>query len=158
MKLKSLAIAWAIALFVCVLGLSACTTGNVQPIHPAQIAAVACPQLNLVHTQLVALNAALEADPKTAATGTKAAAQLAAIQPIVNAVCNGAAAAPKVDFTTIQTLAQTGFPALATLVASLPIPAAQQAEIQAALAVAETAACVVSTLQHTQATGPGSSA
>lgn len=154
MKLKTLA-AMLVALTVC--ALSACTTGNVQAIQPAQIAAVACPQLNLVHTQLVALNTALEADPKTAAVGTKAAAQLAAIQPIVNGVCNGAAAAPKVDFSTIQSLVQTGFPALATLVASLPLPAAQQAEIQAALAVAETAAGVVNALQ-TQAKGPGTSA
>ena len=154
MKFKSLA-AMLVAMFVC--ALAGCTTGNVQAIQPAQIAAVACPQLNLVHTQLVALNTALEADPKTAAVGTKAAAQLAAIQPIVNGVCNGAAAAPKVDFSTIQSLVQTGFPALATLVASLPIPAAQQAEIQAALAVAETAAGVVNALQ-TQAKGPGTSA
>lgn len=156
MKFKTLA-AMLVALTVC--ALSACTTGNVQAIQPAQIAAVACPQLNLVHNQLVALNAALVADPKTAAVGAKAAAQLAAIQPIVNGVCNGAAAAPKVDFSTIQSLVQTGFPALATLVASLPIPAAQQAEIQAALAVAETAAGVVSTLQQQiQAKGPGTSA
>lgn len=156
MKFKSLA-AMLVALSVC--ALSACTTGNVQPIQPAQIAAVACPQLNLVHTQLVALNTALEADPKTAVVGAKAAAQLAAIQPIVNGVCDGIAAAPKVDFASIQSLVQTGFPALATLVATLPIPSAQQAEIQAALAVAETAAGVVSTLQEqTQAKGPGTSA
>jgi hypothetical protein len=158
MKFKSLAIASAMALMVCALGLSGCTTGNVQAVHPAQIAAVACPQLNLVHNQLVALNAALVADPKTAAVGAKATAQLAAIQPIVDGVCNGAAAAPKVDFSTIQSLVQTGFPALSTLIAALPIPPTQQAEIQAALAVAETAAGVVQTLQQQiQATGPGSS-
>jgi hypothetical protein len=156
MKFKTLA-AMLVALTVC--ALSGCTTGNVQAIQPAQIAAVACPQLNLVHTQLVALNTALEADPKTAAVGAKAAVQLAAIQPIVNGVCNGAAGVATVNFANIQSLVQTGFPALATLVASLPIPAAQQAEIQAALAVAETAAGVVSTLQQQiQATGPGTSA
>lgn len=156
MKFKTLA-AMLVALSVC--ALSACTTGNVQAIQPAQIAAVACPQLNLVHTQLVALNTALEADPKTVAVGTKAAAQLAAIQPVVNGVCNGAAGVATVNFANIQSLVQTGFPALATLVASLPIPAAQQAEIQAALAVAETAAGVVSTLQQQiQAKGPGTSA
>jgi hypothetical protein len=156
MKFKSLA-TLAAALFVC--ALAGCTTGTVQAIQPAQIAAVACPQLALVHNQLVALNAALVADPKTASVGAKATAQLAAIQPIVDGVCNGAAAAPKVDFSTIQSLVQTGFPALSALIAALPIPATQQAEIQAALAVAETAAGVVQTLQQQiQATGPGSSA
>jgi len=156
MKFKSLA-TLAVALIVC--ALAGCTTTGVQPIQPAQIAAVACPQLSLVHTQLVALNTALEADPKTAALGTKAAAQLAAIQPIVNGVCNGAAASPAVNFATIQTLAQTGFPALAALAASLPLPPSQQAQVQAALAVAETAAGVVGVLQQQlQAKGPGTSA
>lgn len=140
----------AVALCVCALGLSGCTPNQVQPIPPAQIAAAACPQLNLVHTQLVALNTALEADPKTAALGDKAAAQLAAIQPIVDGVCHGAAAAPTVNFATLQTLAQTGFPALAAIAASLPLTPAQQAQIQAALAVAETAAGVVSALQQVQ--------
>lgn len=146
MKSKSLAI-MAIAIFACAVGLFGCTQGT-KPIQPAQIAAVACPQLNLVHTQLVALNTALEADPKTAAIGKQAAAQLAAIQPIVNGVCNGAAAAPKVDFTTIQTLVQTGFPALAALAAAMPLPPATQAQVQAALAVAETAASVVGVVQQ----------
>jgi hypothetical protein len=158
MKFKSLAIASAMALMVCVFGLSGCTTGTVQAVQPAQIAAVACPQLALVHNQLVALNAALVADPKTAAVGAKATAQLAAIQPIVDGVCNGAAAAPKVDFTTIQSLVQTGFPALATLAASLPLTATQQAQIQAALAVAETAAGVVNALQQAAQPAPASTA
>ena len=141
----------AVALFACAAGLSGCTTtGGAQPIPPAQIAAVACPQLNLVHTQLVALNTALEASTSTAAFGKKADAQLAAIQPIINGVCNGAAAAPAVNFANLQTLVQTGFPALSTLVASLPMSATQEAAIQAAIAVAETAAGMVNALQQAQ--------
>jgi len=147
MKMKSLA-TLAVALLVCALGLAGCASNQVQPIPPAQIAAVACPQLSLVHTQLTALNTALEADPKTAALGKKAAAQLATIDPIVAGVCNGASAAPKVDFASIQTLAQTGFPALAALAAALPLPPAQQAQVQAALAVAETAAGVIGVVQQ----------
>ena len=153
MKRSILAIL-AVAAFAC---LSACTTGNVQAIQPAQIAAVACPQLNLVHTQLVALNTALEASPSTAAFGKKADAQLAAIQPIINGVCNGAAAAPAVNFANLQTLVQTGFPALSTLVASLPMSATQEAAIQAAIAVAETAVGMVNALQQVQP-APASSA
>ena len=157
MKTKFLA-ALAAVLIACAFGLSACATNQAQPIQPAQIAAVACPQLNLVHAQLAALNTALEADPKTADLGKKATAQLAAIQPIVAGVCNGVVAAPKVDFSNIQALAQTGFPALATLAASLPLTPAQQAQVQAALAVAETAAGVVGVLQQQiQAAQPASS-
>lgn len=147
MKTKFLA-TLAAALFVCALGLASCASNQAQQVSPAQIATIACPQLNLVHTQLVALNTALQADPKTADLGEKGAAQLATIHPLVAAVCNGAAAAPKVDFSNIQALAQTGFPALAALAASLPLTPQQQAGIQAALAVAETATGVVTALQQ----------
>lgn len=155
MKFKMLA-TLAVALFAC-LTVAGCASNQAQTVSPQQIATIACPQLNLVHTQLVALNTALQADPKTAALGKKGAAQLAAIHPIVTSVCNGAAAAPKVDFSNIQALAQTGFPTLAALAASLPLTPQQQAEIQAALAVAETATGVVAALQQ-QAPAPASTA
>lgn len=157
MKIKLFAIAVAVALFVGVLGLSGCASNQAQTVSPQQIATIACPQLNLVHTQLVALNTALQADPKTADLGKKGAAQLAVIHPIVTSVCNGAAAAPKVDFSNIQALAQTGFPALAALAASMPLTPQQQAGIQAALAVAETATGVVAALQQ-QTPAPASTA
>ncbi|MGN6314619.1 MAG: hypothetical protein ACTHMO_12795 [Rhodanobacteraceae bacterium] len=157
MKIKSFAIALAVALVVGALGLAGCASNQAQPISPQQIATIACPQLNLVHTQLVALNTALQADPKTADLGKKGAAQLAAIDPIVRGVCNGAAAAPQVDFTNIQTLAKTAFPALSALAAALPLTPAQQAGIQAAMAVAETATGVVAALQQ-QAPAPASTA
>lgn len=154
MKTKFL-VTLAVALFVCALGLAGCASNQAQQVSPAQIATIACPQLNLVHTQLVALNTALQADPKTADLGKNGAAQLATIDPIVRGVCNGAAAAPKVDFSSIQTLAQTGFPAMAALAESLPLTPQQQAGIQAALAVAETATGVVAALQQ-QAPAPAS--
>lgn len=157
MKIKLFAIAAAVALCVCVIGLFGCASNQAQQVSPAQIATIACPQLNLVHTQLVALNTALQADPKTADLGKKGAAQLATIDPIVRGVCNGAAAAPKVDFSNIHVLAQTGFPALAALAAALPLTPPQQAGIQAALAVAETATGVVTALQQ-QAPAPASTA
>src|SRR5690348_18156661 len=126
MKSKMLA-TLAVALFACVA--AGCASNQPQSVSPTQIATIACPQLNLVHTQLVALNTALEADPKTAELSKKGAAQLAAIQPVVAGVCNRAGAAPTVDFTTIQTLVKTGFPALAALAASLPLPPAQEAQV-----------------------------
>lgn len=119
-----------------------------QPINPAQIAAVACPQLNLVHSQLVALNAALEADPATAAAGKQAQAQLDAVHPIVTAVCNGAQAAPAVSLASLQALVTTGLPALGHLAGTLPLPPAQQAQVQAALVVAETAVGIVGVVQQ----------
>jgi hypothetical protein len=124
-----------------------CSSNAPKPLSPAQIAAIACPQLNLVHTQLVAFNTALEAVPATAAAGAKAASQLAAVQPIVAAVCTDAAAAPTVDASSIQSLISTGLPALGYLVGSLPLPASQQAQIQAALVLAETAAGVAGVVE-----------
>ena len=145
MKLLRLMVAFA-AMTALVL-LSGCGV-KPRPINPAQIAAVACPQLNLVHTQLVAFNAALEADPKTATAGQQAQAQLDAIHPIVTAVCNGAASAPAVDASNIQALISTGLPALGHLAGSLPLPPAQQAQVQAALVVAETAVGVVGVVEQ----------
>ena len=148
--LKALAVGLVVALISVGIAasLSGCASQAPKPLSPAQIAAVACPQLNLVHTQLVAFNAALKADLKTAAIGAKADAQLAAVQPVVAAVCNGAAAAPNVDTSSIQALVQTGLPALAYLAGSLPIPPAQQAQVQAALVVAETAAGVAGVVEQ----------
>lgn len=145
MKLKTLIV---VLVATCFAVLAGCAGNAPKPLTPQQIAAIACPQLNLVHTQLVALNAALEADPSTAATGKQAQAQLDAIHPIVTAVCNGAAAAPAVDVSNIQALVQTGLPALAHLAGSLPLTPAQQAQVQAALVVAETAAGVVGVVEQ----------
>jgi len=144
MKLKTLIVA---LVATCLAVLAGCGV-KPQQLTPQQIAAIACPQLNLVHTQLTALNTALEADPATAGTGAQAQIQLAAIHPIVTAVCNGAAAAPAVDVSNIQALVQTGLPALAHLAGSLPLTPAQQAQVQAALVVAETAAGVVGVVEQ----------
>lgn len=135
------------AMAVALIGLCAGCGVKPQPLTPQQIATIACPQLDLVHTQLAALNAALEADPATAVLGHKADAQLAIAHAVVTKVCNGASAAPAVDASSIQSLVQTGLPALAYLVGSLPIPPAQQAQVQAALVLAETAAGVVGVVE-----------
>lgn len=139
MKLLNWMVVWATVIAISLLAGCGVKT---QPPTPAQVAAIACPQVNFVHTQLVALNAALQADPATAATGKQAQAQLDAIHPIVTAVCNGAVAAPAVSFASLQTLITTGLPALGHLASTLPLPPAQQAQVQAALVVVETAAGV----------------
>lgn len=146
--MKRISMLVALAAMVSLALMAGCAGNAAKQLSPQQIAAIACPQLNLVHTQLVALNAALEADPSTAATGKQAQAQLDAIHPIVTAVCNGAAAAPAVDVSNIQALVQTGLPALAHLAGSLPLTPAQQAQVQAALVVAETAAGVVGVVEQ----------
>lgn len=116
-------------------------------LSPVQVAAIACPQVNLVHVQLVAFNAALAANQATADLGRKATAQLDVIHPMVQKVCNGSLASAGVNLTDIQTLVQTGLPALGTLASTLPLPPAQQAQVQGALVIAETAAGVVSALR-----------
>lgn len=136
------------AMAVALIGLCAGCGVKPQPLNPQQIAAIACPQLNLVHTQLVAFNAALEADPATAAIGKQAQAQIDAVHPIVAAVCNAAQAAPAVDLSSIQALISTGLPALGHLAGTLPLPPAQQAQVQAALVVVETAAGVVGVVEQ----------
>lgn len=146
--MKRMSLLVALAAMVSLALIAGCATSGAKPLTPQQIATIACPQLNLVHAQLVAFNAALEADPATAATSKQAQVQLDAIHPIVTAVCNGAAAAPTVDASSIQTLVQTGLPALAHLAGSLPLTPAQQAQVQAALVVAETAAGVVGVVEQ----------
>lgn len=136
------------AVAVALIGLCAGCGVKPQPLTPAQIAAIACPQLDLVHTELTAFNAALEADPATAAIGTKADAQLAVAHAVVTKVCNGAAAAPTVDASSIQSLIQTGLPALGYLAGSLPLPSADQAKVKAALVLAETAVGVAGVVEQ----------
>ena len=156
--MKRMSLLVAVAAMVSLALLSGCGV-KPRPINPAQVAALACPQLNLVHSQLVALNVALEADPSTAAVGKQAQAQLGAIHPIVTAVCNGAQAAPTVNLSSLQALVTTGLPALGHLAGSLPFPPAQQAQVQAALVVAETAVGVVGVVQQQiQAAQPASAA
>ena len=139
---------FVMAFAVALIGLCAGCGVKPQPLTPAQIATIACPQLDLVHTQLAVLNAALKADPATADIGAKADAQLAIAHAVVTKVCNGAAAAPAVDASSIQALIHTGLPALGYLAGSLPLPPSQQAQVQAALVVAETAVGVAGVVEQ----------
>lgn len=141
-SIRSLVVAVVVALAVFV---SACSSSAVKPLSPAQIAAVACPQINLVVAQLTAFNTVAEANPATKAFAAKANADLATLQPTVAAVC---AAGATVTATNVQALAQQALPALGTIVGTLPLPAAQQAQVQGALVLAETAMGLVGVVEQ----------
>src|SRR6185312_1208326 len=98
MKRKTLIVALVAACFAVLTG---CAGVAPKTLSPAQVAAVACPQVNLVHVQLVALNANLVADPATKATGEKATAVLATVHSIVEQVCNGAKGLPTVNLSNL---------------------------------------------------------
>jgi len=127
-----------------------------QPLNPVQIASVACPQINLLHDQFAALNSALSANPTTANAGNAAAAVLAKVDPIAKAVCNGVAANPAVSVANLQTLIQTGLPALGNLAMTLPMTPQQQAAVQGGLAVSETLVALVNALQAQSPAGASS--
>jgi len=130
MKLARILVA---ALAVALIGLCAgCATNGAQPLSPAQIAAVACPPIQAAITQFEVLDASLPGVP----VAQKAEADLQALQPIVAAAC---ATGATITSTNIQAVAQTVLPALGRILATLPIPAVQQAQIQAGLVAAEIA-------------------
>jgi hypothetical protein len=125
--------------------LSGCASNAPKPLSPAQVAAIACPQINLAVSQLTAFNAVLDADPATAAFGAKANVDIAKAQPVIAAVC---AAGATVTATNLQALASQALPALGTVVGSLPLPAPQEAQIQGALVLAETAFGLVGVVEQ----------
>ncbi|MGH8158381.1 MAG: hypothetical protein ACREPQ_09685 [Rhodanobacter sp.] len=134
MKTRTLLVAVAAMLSLALF--AGCTSSSVKPLSPAQVAAIACPQINLAVTQLTVFNTVLVANPATKDFGTKANATLVSIQPTVAAVC---AAGATVTATNLQALAQQALPALGTIAGTLPITPAQQAQVQGALVLAETA-------------------
>jgi hypothetical protein len=157
MKARTLLVAVAITITLALV--TGCATQGVKPLSPAQVAQVACPQVKLVNAQLTSLNTALLASPATASFAAKANATIATLQPTVDAVC---AAGATVTAPNLQALAQQALPALATIVSTLPIPPAQEAQIQAGLIAAQiafsAAGIVVQQVKAAQAPAPASSA
>lgn len=124
----------AAALVVAFIGLCAGCTSGVKPVPVSQIASGVCANLGAAHDQLVAINAALSINPTTSALGAKATKDLAALQPAVNTLC---AEAATITATQLNAAVAQLLPAFASIVATLPIPPAQQAQVQGALALAE---------------------
>lgn len=115
--------------------------GSVQQ-SPAQIAAVLCPATNSAITQITAFNAAM-APTLPAAASANATIEMT-VKPIVNGVC---AAGATITSTSVQALITQGIPAIAGVVAALPLPPTTQAAIQAGFAAAELAANLVGTYE-----------
>ncbi|RRA01927.1 hypothetical protein [Burkholderia cepacia] len=115
--------------------------GTVQQ-SPAQIAAVLCPATNSAITQITAFNAAMA--PALPAAGDANATIEKTVKPIVNGVC---VAGATITSTSVQALIMQGIPAIAGVVAALPLPPATQTAIQAGFAAAELAANLVGTYE-----------
>ena len=129
MKIKTMIVA-----FVAAMLLAACATNGTQPTSVAQGLGIVCAQFNVVNPQLAAFNAVLSANPATSKLGAKATADLAAAQAPITALCSAGAT---VTSTQLLTAVQQALPAFAIVIAEVPMPPAQQAQIQGALVLAE---------------------
>ncbi|MCA8045459.1 hypothetical protein [Burkholderia arboris] len=115
--------------------------GTVQQ-SPAQIAAVLCPATNSAITQITAFNAAMAPTLPSAANANVVIKKT--VKPIVAGAC---AAGATITSTSVQALVTQGIPAIAGIVAALPLPPSTQAAIQAGFAAAELAANLVGTYE-----------
>ncbi|WP_175760579.1 hypothetical protein [Burkholderia anthina] len=115
--------------------------GSVQQ-SPAQIAAVLCPATNSAITQITAFNAAMA--PTLPAAENANVVVERTVKPIVDGAC---AAGATITSTSVQALITQGIPAIAGVVAALPLPATTQAAIQAGFAAAELAVNLVGTYE-----------
>lgn len=114
-------------LCVAVLALAGCASSPTAPTQtPAQIAAIACPEIEATIAQLQPLYAA---QPPMA----KQAAQLAAIEPKVQAACKLA------SITNLQELATALFPRVLSLVQSPPLTPTQVEAIDIGVVAAQVA-------------------
>lgn len=115
--------------------------GTVQQ-SPAQVAAVLCPATNSAITQIMAFNAAMAPTLPAAANANVVIEKT--VKPIVAGTC---AAGATITSTSVQALITQGIPAIAGVVAALPLPPTTQAAIQAGFAAAELAANLVGTYE-----------
>ena len=148
--MKRISMLVAAAAMVSLALLSGCSAG-VKPVvlNPAQVAAIACPQLSALHDQFQAMNDSLQAVPSTAKVGKAGAALLAKVDPINRAICVGVAANPHVTLGNLQDLIKTGLPALGQLAQTLPMTPQQHLAVSSGLAVGETVIALVNALQPT---------
>lgn len=147
--MKRMSMLVAVAAMVSLALIAGCSNGAVKPValNPAQIASIACPQLNVLHGQFDALNKSLQANPATAKVGQAGSVLLAKVDPINRAICVGAVANPHVSLANLQDMIKTGLPALGQLAQTLPMPPQQQLAVQSGLAVGETLIALVNALQ-----------
>ncbi|KVF22960.1 hypothetical protein [Burkholderia cepacia] len=115
--------------------------GTVQQ-SPAQIAAVLCPATNSAITQITAFNAAMAPTLPSAVNANVVIEKT--VKPIVAGAC---AAGATITSTSVQALITQGIPAIAGVVAALPLAPTTQAAIQAGFAAAELAVNLVGTYE-----------
>lgn len=114
--------------------LSGCATTGTQTAADLQAqAAIACP---LIQNALAQGSAIAGAAAATSPVYARLQTDIGKAQPAVTAVC---AANASINATNLQTLAQTGLPAVADLIGLLNLPPAQSAKIQTDLVTAEVA-------------------
>ncbi|GGA00358.1 hypothetical protein [Dyella caseinilytica] len=129
--LKSLSLALVVGLIGLGIGsLDGCATLQADQSK----AELVCSNLSSVNATFTAFNNVLIAEPATKVIGTKAAADLAAAQAPIQALCANVGI---VTDTQITGALQQVLPAIAAIVATLPLPAATQASIQGGLVAAE---------------------
>jgi len=116
--------------------------GTVQQ-SPAQVAAVLCPATNSAITQITAFNAAMAPTLPSAANANVVIEKT--VKPIVAGAC---AAGATITSTSVQELITQGIPAIAGIVAALPLAPTTQAAIQAGFAAAELAVNLVGTYEN----------
>jgi hypothetical protein len=124
--MKKLFAALAVGICACIAFASGCATLNT----PAKVAAALCPPTNVA---IGDFNAFAKLYPALPAIQTGNAI-LTEYQPVVNAVC---AEGATVTSTSLQNLISQGIPAVAAIVATVPMPLATQTAIQAGFAAAE---------------------
>jgi hypothetical protein len=141
MKLRSFFAMLIIAsVLLCAVFITGCAANQPKPLTPAQIMAVACPQIESAMLQFEVIDASL-ATP----AGLKAQKLLVQAQPIVHSAC---AAGATVSADSIQAFAQTVLPALGQVAGTLPLPPQQLAQVQAGLVVAEIAVGAVGVVEQ----------
>jgi hypothetical protein len=116
--------------------LVACATTGGQPLTPAQVAAALCTP---VETAVSTITLTVQQNPNDARMVAVAAA-LTKAQPIITAACT---AASTVTSDTVQALITQGLPAIGAILGTLPLPAAQLANIQTDFILAEAAVNIV---------------
>jgi hypothetical protein len=126
------------------LAFSACSTTGAQQLTPAQIATIVCPPIQTAMTTFQAIDASMPTVP----AAVTAAALLEQAKAPVAAACTAGASITAINVTTLGTQV---LPALGAVAGTLPIPVAQQAEVQAGLLLAETTLGVAGTIAQSVA-------
>ncbi|MEI7296573.1 hypothetical protein WCQ02_30905 [Paraburkholderia tropica] len=131
------------------LSLAACA--NAPTLTPAQIANALCPPTKVAISDF---NAFAALYPSLTAV-TEGQAILTKYQPVVDAVC---AEGATVTATNVQDMISQGIPAIAAIVATVPMPASTQTAIQAGFTAAELVVSMAGLFENAVATAEASAA